>query len=57
MKINKGDGIMSKKLSNKLGEVLAKGVLAVSKLSANSTCFFVVHQPKLPKKVKSLRKF
>jgi cyclic lactone autoinducer peptide len=41
----------------KTSKVVAKAALFMAKAQANSTCSFVVHQPKLPKAVKKLRKF
>ena len=43
------------------GNGFKKAVAAVAKMATsanvNSTCAFVVHQPKLPKDTKKLRKF
>jgi len=41
----------------KTSKVVAQMALLVAKAQANSTCPFAVHQPKLPKAVKKLRKF
>lgn len=40
-----------------VGELLAKAAISVSKMSANSRCCYIYHQPKIPKDLKKLRKF
>lgn len=46
------------KKANKMADkLLAKVALAVTKANVNSTCPFMLHQPKLPEKAKKLRKF
>jgi len=40
----------------KMSVILAKAAFAIAKNNANTSCFFGWHQPKLPKKVKKLRK-
>lgn len=46
-----------KKSENKLEKAIANVAYETSKKSANSMCCFFFHQPKLPEKVKRLRKF
>jgi len=41
----------------KMNSVIAKAALTVTKANANSSCFFIAHQPKLPKAANKLRKF
>lgn len=43
-----------KKLSLKLA---SKVILSSAKTEANSSCFFIGYQPKLPEDAKKLRKF
>lgn len=45
------------KLIVKFGGVFAALAVIVSTSSANSTCFWIAHQPELPEDVKKLRKF
>lgn len=43
---------------NKKGRgIIAKIAFAVAKSNANAVCLFMFNQPKLPEKVKKLRKF
>ena len=35
---------------------MAKAALIATTINVNSTCFFVIHQPKLPNGAKKLRK-
>jgi cyclic lactone autoinducer peptide len=46
-----------KKGNKKANQLLAKIALTVTKASANSTCPYFLHQPKLPEAAKKLRKF
>ncbi|MDR0919795.1 MAG: cyclic lactone autoinducer peptide [Oscillospiraceae bacterium] len=46
-----------KKTNQKADKLLAKIALAITKVNVNSTCPFMLHQPKLPEKAKKLRKF
>ena len=46
-----------RKLSIKFGGVIATFALAVTTLTANSTCDFIIHQPNLPEGAEKLRKF
>ncbi|MCL2874519.1 MAG: cyclic lactone autoinducer peptide [Defluviitaleaceae bacterium] len=48
---------MKRTIKNKVVNLVAKATTAVAKSSANTTCGFGIHQPKLPEKVKKLRKF
>ena len=48
---------MRKTIEKAIGNIVAKGARAVAKNNANTMCPFVMHQPKLPDKVKKLRKF
>lgn len=43
--------------NNKVGKVIADMAYRTSKRSANSLCSYFFNQPKLPEKVKELRKF
>lgn len=45
------------KLITRFGGIVASLALAVTTMNVNSTCIFVVHQPKLPKGAEKLRKF
>ena len=49
--------IMAKETKKKTGSIASKAALAVAKSSANSVCVLFLNQPKLPEKVKKLRKF
>ena len=44
-------------LVKKIDKTVANVALTIAKASANSTCLFWNHQPKLPDKVKKLRNF
>lgn len=46
-----------KGLFAKYGKCLAAVALMLTSISANSTCWFIMHQDKLPEKAKKLRKF
>jgi cyclic lactone autoinducer peptide len=46
-----------KKDFTKANKLIAKAALAVTRANANTTCAFVIHQPKLPEAAKKLRKF
>lgn len=53
---------MSKKFENssiekKLANALANTARSVGKLSVNSACAYIFHQPKMPEGMKKLRKF
>ena len=54
---NKGDGLMSKRTTDELWKTIAKLALEITVSNANCTCIGTIHQPKLPKIVKKLRKF
>ncbi len=49
----------SKKTSkaNIAKRVIAKAAIMATTANVNSACFFVIHQPKLPKGAEKLRKF
>lgn len=49
--------ILMQKSNKLLGKAIAKLAYASAKKSANSTCQYFFGQPKLPEKVKELRKF
>lgn len=46
-----------KKLVSKYSGFLAALVLVVTTMTANSTCVFCMHQPKMPNGSEKLRKF
>lgn len=46
-----------KKMSLKFGGIAANLALAVTVMTVNSACIFLVHQPKLPETAGKLRKF
>ncbi|WP_074463601.1 cyclic lactone autoinducer peptide [Cellulosilyticum sp. I15G10I2] len=46
-----------KKLMLKFGGVIASLALMVTTLNMNTNCMFIMHQPKMPKNAKKLRKF
>ena len=48
---------MKKIVKKNVDLFVTKAALKVSECGANLTCWWVLHQPKLPKKVKQLRKF
>jgi len=48
---------MKKTLSKRIASFAAKTSLTVAKSSANTICAVFFNQPKLPEKVKQLRKF
>jgi len=48
---------MKEALSKRIANFSAKTSLTVAKSSANTVCFMILNQPKLPEKVKQLRKF
>ena len=37
-------------------KVMAKAAMACSKMSANSRCVFIYHQPKMPDSMRKLKK-
>jgi cyclic lactone autoinducer peptide len=49
-------GITLKKLVLKFGSAIASFALMVTALNVNTTCYFLIHQPKLPKGSEKLRK-
>jgi cyclic lactone autoinducer peptide len=42
---------------SKVSKLVAKAALSVTKANANTLCLFIIHQPKMPKAAKKLRKF
>ena len=46
-----------KKFIVKHGNVFAALALMITTINVNSTCWFIMHQDKLPKAAKKLRKF
>lgn len=46
-----------KKLIFKFGSLIAAMALMVTALNANSACYWLAYQPKLPKGAEKLRKF
>lgn len=44
------------KITNKVSKVIASAALLVTKTNVNSTCYFHVHQPKLPTGAEKLKK-
>ncbi|MEA4960381.1 cyclic lactone autoinducer peptide [Lutispora sp.] len=46
-----------KKVLIKLGGVIASLALMVTTMNVNTTCIWLIHQPKLPKGAEKLRKF
>ncbi|MDW5300055.1 MAG: cyclic lactone autoinducer peptide [Sedimentibacter sp.] len=46
-----------KKLVLKFGSAIASLALMITALNVNSTCYFLIHQPKLPKGAEKLRRF
>ncbi|WMJ77722.1 MULTISPECIES: cyclic lactone autoinducer peptide [unclassified Sedimentibacter] len=46
-----------RKLVLKFGSVIASFALMITALNVNSTCYFLIHQPKLPKGAEKLRRF
>ena len=53
----KGVTFMKGTVKKKVNAVVAKAALGVARTNANTACPFLIHQPKLPEKVKKLRKF
>jgi cyclic lactone autoinducer peptide len=53
----KRGGIALKKLALKFGSVIASFALMITALNVNTTCYFLIHQPKLPKGAEKLRRF
>ena len=43
--------------ANIVKRVIAKAAMMATTANVNSACFFVIHQPKLPKGAEKLRKF
>ena len=53
VKKKKGEYIMKSKNSKLLSaKILANVALKVGKMSANTTCSYIYHQPKMPKELK-----
>ena len=46
-----------KKIFTELGGCIAMLALMVTTMNVNSTCFFMIHQPKLPANAEKLRKY
>ena len=46
-----------KKFIVKYGNVFAALALMITTINVNSTCWFIMHQDKLPEAAKKLRKF
>lgn len=46
-----------KKFMIKYGGMFAAFALVITTMTANSTCCFCIHQPKMPETAKKLRKF
>jgi len=46
-----------KKLVLKFGSAIASFALMITALNVNTTCYFLIHQPKLPKGSEKLRRF
>lgn len=40
-----------------LGSLVSAFALMITTLNVNTTCYWIIHQPKLPKEAKKLRKF
>lgn len=40
-----------------LGSLMASLAIFISTIGVNTTCFWIAHQPELPKSAKKLRKF
>ncbi|MDF2474336.1 MAG: hypothetical protein K0R21_2118 [Anaerocolumna sp.] len=49
--------ISTKDFINKFGGMIASLALLVTALNVNTTCAWIVHQPKLPEGARKLRKF
>ncbi|MPM77410.1 hypothetical protein SDC9_124413 [bioreactor metagenome] len=49
--------MVMKKVLIKLGGVIASLALMVTTMNVNTTCIWLIHQPKLPKGAEKLRKF
>lgn len=47
----------SQKLANGMRKAVAALALSATAATANSTCVYITHQPKLPENAKKLRKF
>lgn len=48
---------MRKNKETKVENLVAKAAKSVASKGANSACYYFFHQPKMPEKVKELRKF
>lgn len=50
-------GITLKNMILKFGSAIASFALMITALNVNTTCYFLIHQPKLPKGAEKLRRF
>ncbi len=48
---------MKENKQTKMDNLMAKAAKCVASKGANSACYYFFHQPKMPEKVKGLRKF
>ena len=48
---------MKRNKETKMDTLMATAAKSVASKGANSACYFFFHQPKMPEKVKGLRKF
>jgi cyclic lactone autoinducer peptide len=48
---------MFNKIFLKIGGLLASFALVITVMNVNSTCYFLIHQPKLPQGAEKLRRF
>lgn len=48
---------MRNKITNMLNKAVCLSALLFAFMGANTSCVFVFHQPKMPEKVKKLRRF
>lgn len=46
-----------KKVTFKIGRIVASLALMVTALNVNSTCMYLIHQPKLPEGAEKLYKY
>lgn len=46
----------SKSVKNKTAKILANVSLKMGKISANSACCYIYHQPKVPEELKQMKK-
>lgn len=47
---------MKSKMQNSASKVLANVSMKLGKMSADSACVYIYHQPKMPKALKELKK-